>query len=109
MAPKALDILKKGLAIFSDKIKDRKEKLTAKLSRNETISSADEQWLDNEANTVDVQRVLGDLEAAPNYEQGLEQLDENGKAIVKSLREWAGDLAKTVGNKRKRTNSCSII
>ena len=42
MAPKALDILKKGLAIFSDKIKKRKEKLNAKLARNETISSAGE-------------------------------------------------------------------
>jgi len=42
MVPKALDILKKGLAIFSDKIKERKERLNAKLSRNETISSAGE-------------------------------------------------------------------
>jgi len=43
MAPKALDILKKGLDIFSDKIKERKEKLNAKLSQNKTISSAGEQ------------------------------------------------------------------
>ena len=42
MVPKALDILKKDLAIFSNKIKERKERLNAKLSRNETISSAGE-------------------------------------------------------------------
>jgi len=39
----------------------------------------------SEANTVDVQRVLGDFEADPNYEQRLDQLDENDKAICKSF------------------------
>ena len=60
MAPKALDILKNSLAIFSKKIKDRREEFNAKLSRTETISSADEHWLDNdnEGNTVEEQRVL---------------------------------------------------
>ena len=74
-----------------------------KLSQQETLS-ADEQWLDHEANTVDEQYVLDHLEAASNYERGLEQLDENGKVIVKKLREWAGDLTKVVGNKRKHMN-----
>jgi hypothetical protein len=104
MAPKPLDILKIGLAKFSKKTKDRKDKLNAKLSRRETISSVDEQWLDHEANTVDEQCVLDNLEAASDYERGLACLDENEKAIVKKLREWAGDLAKVAGNKRKRTN-----
>ena len=58
MAPKALEILKNGLAIFSKKIKDRREEFSAKLSRSETISSGDEHWLDNEGNTVEEQRVL---------------------------------------------------
>ena len=44
MAPKPLDVLKKGLAKFSNCIKDRKDELTTKLSRKETISSADEKW-----------------------------------------------------------------
>ena len=104
MAPKALDILKKGLAIFSNKIKDRKNEINAKLSRNESISSTDERWLDHDANTVDEQRVLDDLEAASDFEQGLEKLDDNEKAAVTKLREWAGGVAKAVGNKRKRTN-----
>jgi hypothetical protein len=58
----------------------------------ESISEADEQWLDHEANTVDEERVLHDLETASNYKRGLERLDEDGKAIVKKLREWAGDI-----------------
>jgi len=99
---KPLDILKQGLAKFSKKIKDRKDDINAKLSRKETISSADEQWLDHEANTVDEQRILDDLEAASDYERGLAQLDETGKGIVKKLTEWAG-VAKVGGNKRKRT------
>jgi len=103
MAPKPLDILKNGLDKFSKKIKTRKEALTLKLSRRESISSADEKWLDQEANTIDAERILHDLEAASDYERGLERLDEGGKAIVKKLREWAGDLMKVAGNKRKRT------
>ena len=53
MSPKPLDALKKGLAKFSKQIKDRKNELNAKLLRRETISAADEEWLDHEANTVD--------------------------------------------------------
>jgi hypothetical protein len=43
MAPKPLDLLKKHLAKFSNRIQDRKDKLTMKLSQNETISPAEEQ------------------------------------------------------------------
>jgi hypothetical protein len=43
------------------------------------------------------------LESASDYKQGLECLDDTGKAIVKKLREWAGDLAKIAGNKWKHT------
>lgn len=106
MAPKALDILKKGLSIFSKHTKERKDKLNGKLSRKETISSADEQWLDHEANTIDEQRIIDELEAASDYERELEQLDEGGRKIVNKLREWAGDVAKAIGNKRKRMNFC---
>jgi hypothetical protein len=104
MAPKLLEVLKKGLAKFTETIKTRKKELSAKLARAETISSSDEHWLDNEGNTVDEQHVLDTLESASDYERGIERLDENGKAIVKKLREWAGDLAKVTGNKRKRTS-----
>ena len=75
-----------------------------KLSRQEDISSADEQWLDNEGNTIDEQRILEKLELASDYETEVAQLDDNGKAIVKKLRELAGDSdlpAKVAGKKRK--------
>jgi hypothetical protein len=67
--------------------------------------SADERWLDHEANTVEEERILHDLEKASDYERGLERLDEDGKAIMKKLREWAGDLMKVAGNKQKCTRS----
>ena len=60
MAPKPLDIQKEGLSKFLKTIQGRKDKLNTKLSRKKTISSADEQWLDIEANTVDAQRVLNE-------------------------------------------------
>jgi hypothetical protein len=95
-----LDILKKGLDKLSQRIKKRKDELSKQLSQKEAISPADEQWLDNEGNTVDEQRVLEVLEDASDYEQGVAGLDDHGKEIVKKLREWAGDLlALVAGNK----------
>ena len=102
MAPPPLEVLRKGLARFTKTIKTRKEELEAKLARGETISDADESWLDNEANTIDEHRVIEALESASDYEQELETLGEAEKAIVRKLREWAGDLAKVPGNERKR-------
>ncbi|KAF8236202.1 hypothetical protein L208DRAFT_1129503, partial [Tricholoma matsutake] len=89
MALKPLKVLKKGLAKFTDTIKTCKKELSARLARAETISSSDEHWLDNDANTIDKQHVLNTLESASDYGQGFAWLDENGKAIVKKLREWA--------------------
>ncbi|KDR83317.1 hypothetical protein GALMADRAFT_205349 [Galerina marginata CBS 339.88] len=93
MAPRPLEILRKGLNNFSKKMKARKDTLILKLSRKESISSADERWLDHEANTVDEERVLHDLEQASDYERGFERLDDDGKAIVMKLKEWAGEMA----------------
>ena len=106
MAPKPLDVLKKGLAKFSKHIKDCKDKLIAKVSQKEPISPADEEWLDQEANTIDEERLLDVLDEASDYERGVEQLDDKGKMMVRELREWAGDLVKVAGNKRKRTHFC---
>jgi len=72
MASKPLEILKKGLNKFTETVKTRKNELSAKLARAETISSSDEQWLDNEANTVNDQKVLDTLQSASDYERGLE-------------------------------------
>ena len=43
MAPKPLEVLKKGLAKFAETVKVCKKKLGAKLARAESISSLDEQ------------------------------------------------------------------
>ena len=104
MTLKPLEVLKKGLAKLSQKTKTKQDELTAKLSRSETILSADEQWLDHDGNLIDEQHVLDILESASDYNRGVEWLDGNGKAIVKKLRKWAGDLVKIVGNKRKHMN-----
>ena len=101
MAAKPLNILKKGLARLIESVKTRKNELDTKLQRKEHISLSDEHWLDNDANTVNEQRVLDTLESASDYEHGLEHLDEHGKAVVKKLKEWGGDLAKVAGTKRK--------
>jgi len=42
MAPKPLEVLKKGLAKFTETVKVRKKELSAKLARAESISSLDE-------------------------------------------------------------------
>jgi len=68
MALKPLEVLKKGLANFTETIKTCKKELGAKLARAETISSSDERWLDSEANTIDEQRVLDTLESASDYD-----------------------------------------
>ena len=54
--------------------------INAKLLKRETISVqvADEEWLDNEANTVDEQCILDELEEASDYEQGVEWLSKEG-------------------------------
>src|ERR1700678_3559558 len=105
MAPKALEVLRKGLAKFTETIKTHKKELSAKLARTETISSSDEHWLFNDSNTVDEQCVLETLESASDYERGprgLERLDKDGMARGEKLLRLAGDLVKAAGNKRQR-------
>jgi hypothetical protein len=68
MALKPLEVLKKGLAKFTETIKTCKKELSARLARAETIPSLDEHWLDNDANTIDEQCVLDTLESASDYE-----------------------------------------
>jgi hypothetical protein len=103
MSRNPLETLKKGSSKFKEKIKLRKDNLQAKLRWKESISSADERWLDNEANTVDEQRVLDALESVSDYENRLQELDDDDRVIVKKLCEWAGDVVVNVtGNKRKR-------
>ena len=100
MALKPLKILKKGLKILQNQVKDKKEKLQAQLAKRVSISSQDEKWLDHEANLVDEQWVLDALEKASNYESAFKRLDGAEKGVVRKLWEVAGDLSKVVGNER---------
>lgn len=104
MPPNPLQILKRGFSELFGKIKERKDKLNAKLSQGEAISPSDEQWLDNEGNTIDEERILEALESALDYNRAIAELDSNGQDIVRKLREWAGHgaSAKVAGNKQKR-------
>ena len=69
---------------------------TLHLAERISISSVDEQQLDNEANTVDKKHVIDILEEASDYERGMARLDNKGKAIVIKLKEWAGSVAHKV-------------
>ena len=104
---KHLEVLKKGLKILQDQVRAKKEKLQAQLHVKKSISSLDENWLDNEANLVDEQRVLDTLENTSNYERGYERLDETQTqmGIVRRLREVAGDLSKAVVGKKWKSLS----
>jgi predicted RNase H-like nuclease (RuvC/YqgF family) len=103
MPLRPLEVLKKGLKTLQAQVKAKKEKLQAQLHQKRSISSLDEEWLDNEANLVDEEQVLEALEKASDYERGLERLDEAQKGVVRRLWELAGDLSKLIGKKQKST------
>jgi hypothetical protein len=48
-------------------------------------------WLDNARNLVDEECVIESLDAASDFEQGVEQLSETGKAALHQLRQAAGE------------------
>ncbi|KAF8263690.1 hypothetical protein EI94DRAFT_1703821 [Lactarius quietus] len=101
MPPKVknpLDVLKRGLFLLKKRYAARKGELQAKWDK---LTAEDEHWLDHEANLVDEDCVLKALEATSDYEHGVSQLNDNQKALVKRLREEAGDIPKVVGAKRK--------
>ncbi|KAF8256938.1 hypothetical protein EI94DRAFT_1709902 [Lactarius quietus] len=92
-----LDVLKQGLSQLKKRYEAKKKVLTAKW---QSLTAEEEHWLDHEGNLVDEQHVLDTLEAASDYECAVLQLDDAGKALVKKLREEAGDVPKVVGAKQ---------
>jgi hypothetical protein len=96
-----LEVLRKGLAVLENQIKVKHSKLTALVSTGKSISSDDEEWLDNSGNTVDEVYAINTLENASDYERGYNGLEDKYKATVLRLRELAGDLIKVVDKKRK--------
>jgi hypothetical protein len=97
MAPKALEILKKGLAKFSKKNKRSKRRLECKALSKGThlinwwlMSSG---WITKQTLSTSNTSLMNLRQpAASDYKRGLARLDDGGKVIFKKLREWAGDL-----------------
>jgi hypothetical protein len=102
-----LDILRKGLLNLRRSIEERKSELQSRLADQKSISLEDEQWLDTDANLVDEEQALDQLERASDYERGLSGLESPLRDAVVRLREFAGDLKRVADKKRKRT--CFVI
>ena len=90
MAPSPLEALKQGYEKLKKQFGHRKKVLEECLANQEWIPDDAEEWLDNEANLVDEQRVLEDLEAASDYEHGVSRLDMKRKAAWARMQELAG-------------------
>ena len=97
---KALDSLKNAFLKLKKSTERRRKSLLNCLAKKEKLSEADETWLDNDGNLVDEECVIEALDAASDFERGVERLSDNGKAALDWLRQAAeGNVSK----KRKRT------
>lgn len=97
MAPRPLERLKNGLLKLKKQVEEKRKALQAKLANREKISEADEGWLDNEANLLNEEQLVDELENASDYERGVGRLDDAKKALRHRL---IG--TPVVSNKRKR-------
>ncbi|KAJ3558078.1 hypothetical protein NP233_g11580 [Leucocoprinus birnbaumii] len=95
-----IPILEKGLAKLEKQLNPQKSLLEKALSSSQKISEADTEWLDNEANLADAAEVITYLKENA-IAMDLGSLDEARATFVQRLREAAGNLPKSVGNKRK--------
>ncbi|KAH9005176.1 hypothetical protein EDB86DRAFT_2825485 [Lactarius hatsudake] len=117
MSLNPLKILKRGFAEFLGKIKERKDTLIKKLSRVKPFPhpmSGGCHWLDHEGNTIDEECILEVLQSAPDYERAVSELDNDRKAIVRKLREWAGasdkaQIKRRQELKKKLTQSAPVF
>jgi ASC-1-like (ASCH) protein len=101
---KPLESLKKGLKKLKKQVECRVKDLQAQLKQGEKISEADENWLDNNGNLVDEERVVEALDQASDYERGLQRMDTKEKEMVEKLQALGGG-PKAVTLKRKRQSS----
>jgi hypothetical protein len=100
MALKPLEVLKKGLKILQNRVKDKKEKLQAQLAEKVSILSQDENWLDHRATSSRFWTLGRELQTTRGVWR---VVDDAEKGVVRKLWEVTGDLSKLVGNKRKHT------
>lgn len=66
-------------------VKERKRKLEVALAEQKSISLEDEQWLDNNADLVDGQRIISRLEKTTRYEDELESLGERDCGEIEKM------------------------
>lgn len=109
MAPSPLEVLKQGYGKLKKQVEHRKKALEDRLANAQRIPDDDSKWLDNEANLVDEQRVLEDLEAASDYERGVLHLDTKRKVAWARMKDLAEGVKASVmvsmpPTKRKRAS-----
>ena len=85
-----IEILKKGLTRLRNQVQDRKTRLLAELRASRPISDTDQEWLDNDGNLVDEERVVDVLDCASDYEEGLRRLNSHDKYVVDKLQSLVG-------------------
>ena len=94
-----LNALKKAFSKLKKSFEKCRKDFLDRLAKNEQLSDDDENWLDNNGNLVNEQRVIDTLDTASDFKRGLERLSDEEKAALQRLRLAAGlDLSK----KRKR-------
>ena len=108
MPSEKLQTLKNGLSVLLKQIEPRKNELTAKLGRGETISDEDAQWLDHAGNIVDEQRVVDILGAAEDYEAAFASLSAADKVTVGRLQELGENLPSISDKARKRASKFNL-
>ena len=91
-----LAILKNAFSKLKKSTEKHQKALLALLSKKEKLSDADEKWLDSNGNLVDEQCVIEELDAASDFEQGVQQLLDHAFG---QLRQAAG--LEHVSKKRK--------
>jgi|SRR5712672_903449 len=97
---KPIEILQKGLTKLQNQTQDRKKRLEDELRAGQPISDSDEEWLDNDGNLVDEERVVDTLDCVSDYEQGLKRLNSHDRSVVEKLQSLAGSCVPS--KKRKR-------
>ena len=87
---KTLKALKNAYSKLKKTFETRQKDLLDRLARKEKLSNDDENWLDNDGNLVTKERVIDTLDAASDFERGLEKLTDEEKAAFQRLRQVAG-------------------
>jgi hypothetical protein len=103
---KPLNVLRKAFSKLKKSFEKRRKDLLDRLARREKLTDDDENWLDNDGNLVTEERVIDTLDAASDFERGVERLSDDEKAAFQRLRQAAG-LQPSKKRKRMFHHSCS--